>query len=248
MRLFLIIALVFLPAGLAATRIMTSDEILDKYAITTRVGPTEIPPGEGASAAIIAAVQKSEGSGRITGLPDDLNPVVLDKDKVEAFLSALPKVAGSALEKLRRRTLHLNNPSLQLHSYSAVTPAALRHGYTLEVDNAPEGSIANVQLDAAIDPKLGRERADRAKKAMQDADREVAELEKKKRQPNADSALFVAHSNAQRKRYAAASVWRDLVSALATRDSNHRALQSEAAEAKQAASKYIVAPWTGMPE
>ena len=82
---------------------------------------------------------------------------------------------------------------------------------------------------------------------MEQADAEAAVLAKRKEQPGSTSADFVAHSTALRKRYAAASVWRSLTAILAARHPDDTGLRQEAAKAAELASKYIVAPWTGMP-
>jgi hypothetical protein len=231
----------------AARKTMTPDQVLQEYGIATRVGQREIPPRDGATREALETVEKSNSSGRLEGLADDLNPTILDAGKVKAFFTGLPKVPASTLDRLRGATIHLNDPKLQLYAYSPVTSATLELGYTLTVGDGSRGQIARVRLDAPIDLKMARERANRAKQAMLDADREAAALEKEKQKPEADATVFVAHSEAQRRRYAAASVWRDLVSALSRHDTADAALRSEASQAKEAAARYVVAPWTGMP-
>jgi hypothetical protein len=225
---------------------MNADECLSQYKITTRVGHQEIAPGEGTLARVLTAVENSNARGRLPGLPDDLNPVILDAEKVKAFLNSLPAVPANDLERLRDRILYLNSSGLQLGSASAITPSILRSGYRLHVTDGPAGKIADVRLEAPIDKGLARARATKAKDTVGAMNREVEALEQKKK-AGADSELLIALSTAQRKRYAAASVWRDLTKALAALEPENSELQAEAKAAKEAASKYIVAPWTGMP-
>jgi len=230
----------------AKATMASSDRILRDCEITIRVGGHDIHPSESATAEVMAAVEGSAKSGRLDGLPDDLNPAVLDKGKVSAFLSALSKVPPSTLERLRGSTLYLNDPRLKLYAYSEAAAAALSQGYTLDVMAAVPGELAQAHLEVTIDPKATRARASRAKHAMEEADRAVAGLEKGS--PNPDSASLVALSSAKRKRYAAATAWRELIAALAKRHPDDLHLQSELSQSREAASRYIVAPWTGMPQ
>lgn len=224
---------------------MNAEQCLSQFQITTRVGHQVIAPGDGTVARVLEAVETAGKRGRLPGLADDLNPVVLDTAKVNAFLHALPKVPAENLERLRERILYLNDAGLLLGCASAITPSILELGYRLRVADGPAEKIAGVRIEAAIDRKLARERATRAKDTVNAMGGEVETLEEKK--SGADSALLVALSNAKRKRYAAASVWRDLTKALAALEPEDAALRAEAAAALEASSKYLVAPWTGMP-
>jgi hypothetical protein len=98
---------------------------------------------------------------------------------------------------------------------------------------------------------LARDRAKLAKLMMETFDREVASLEKQHRKgeisDKEEADLLRALSDARAKRYATASVWRDLIAAIASADPNNRSIQAEAQAAKKATSRFIVAPWTGMP-
>ena len=225
---------------------MSSDDILQQYEITLRLGSREFPPSAGASAAAAAHLSDFNRTVRLDGLSDDLNPLVLDSRKADAFLARLATVPASTLNRLRKRKLLLSDPALQLTSSSPVSAETLDKHYTLSVDDATR-PIARARLDANVDEKGARERADRARQAMLTADRDVTTLADSKQRPDATSSTFIAHSTAERRRYAAATVWRDLLSALAQRHPDDRALQAEAASAKEAAAKYIVAPATGMP-
>ncbi len=230
---------------------MNSDECLMQYDITTRAGHAEIPPSREASASILEAVERSNRGARLAGLPDELNPVVIDPSKVQAFLSGLPKLSDESLKKLRGRTLYLNDPALLLHSASPVTVDALRSGFQLAVPEGAASRIAPAHMIVPIDFTLARERATSAKQMMETFDDEVVSLEKKHRKESIDGKeeadLLKALSNTRAKRYSTATVWRDLTAALARKEPKNKALQAEAQAAKKTAARFIVAPWTGMP-
>lgn len=226
---------------------MTPDLVLKEHGITLRIGHEEIPPGQATPARVAEAVEKSNTAGRLPGLSDELNPMILDPAKVSAFVRSLPRVAPAELAKLDHRVLLLNDTRLRLQACSAIPAGALAQGYSLIVDDPAAGNNAGARLQSQPDWKLARDRANEANQTMEMASHEMAVLEKRKRQPNADSSVFVAYSQAQQKRYAAAVVWRDLTTTLAQHYPDDAALQAEAKRAKDLASKYIVAPWTGMP-
>ncbi len=236
-----------LVCGAAVRKCMNAEQCLSQFQITTRVGHAVIAPGDGAVARILAAVEASAKGDRLPGLDDEMNPLVLDAAKVKAFLQALPKVPAEALVRLRGRMLHLNDGALGLGCASALTPAILESGFRLQVADGAAGKIVHVRIEAKMDKKLARERAARARDAVQRFGREVETLEEKSKR-GADSDLLVSLSTAKQKRFAAASVWRDLTKALVDLEPGDAPLRAEAATAKDAASKFIVAPWTGMPQ
>jgi hypothetical protein len=244
---FLILAICrLLSNDSGVDKIVNSDQLLSELRTTVRVGHEEIPPGNGASSRIVRAVEKSLPRGRLEGLPDDLNPVILDPAKVQAFLTGLSKVPKDSLKALRDKILYLNDPALQLHASSAVSPSELQSGFQLKIESGRSGEIASVTVKAPIDERLARDRATRARETMQEMDRKVQLLERKPASSlNGEELRELSLLRA--KRYAAASVWRDLVSALAARRPDNAALRSEDKAAKKAASQFIVAPWTGMP-
>lgn len=239
------------PGVTRAKKLMSTDECLLRFDITLRAGHSEIAPGEGAASRALEAVEAANRRARLPDLPDELNPVIIDTSKVRAFLAGLPRVPESNLEKLRGRVLYLNDPALLLGAASPAAPSAFEKGFELEAGETRAGRIAQARVRIEPDLALARERAGRAREWTSTLDTEVKNLDSRIDRGEASGpeggALFRARSVAQQKRYAAATVWRDLTALLAGRHPGDAALQQEAREAKEAASRFITAPWTGMP-
>lgn len=230
---------------------MDVEECLERHRITVRVGHREIAPEEGAMRRILEAVQVFRERAQLPGVPDEFNIAVLDSTKVESFFGYFPKLPGETLDRLDGRILYLNDSSLHLHSASAVSATTLASGYRLQVKEGRPGEIADVKVDAAVDRAFARERAAQARKMALEMDVFVKGLEERvaagASQGDDGGALLRDLSRARAARYSYAAVWRNMAVVLARLDPKDATLESEVAAASDAAARFLVPPWVGMP-
>ena len=230
---------------------MEIDECVAKYHIVLRAGYTELEPTSGTLAKIKSAVQQRNEAARLEGLEDDLNPVVLDAAKVEAFLAGLPGLPDETLAKLGERVLYLSAPTLFLGTATAVTCETLGQGYSLSVPEVAPGGLVQPTLRAQMDETRAQDLAKRAREATAEFNEEVQRLESRVADLGEDSEelapILRELSVARSKRFAASMVWRDNSAALAEVDPGNPELAAEAKEAREAAAEYISPPWIGMP-
>src|SRR4051812_795618 len=90
--------------------------------IKVRAGHTVVD-GAAWRAGLPAALEKSNRRRRLEGLPDHLNPQIIDPDKASAFLEALARLPAAALEPLAGRALYLNSAGLMLGVSAPTRPA-----------------------------------------------------------------------------------------------------------------------------
>ena len=147
--------------------------------------PASAPP-----AALAAFVAKANAAVRIEGLPDGMNPRILDADKVAHLVAALPSQPAATLARLAGHDLLLDDPGLQVH---AAFPSQPNQPVTLEIDEV-QGQTVLAHIDAAADPALARSRAQDAAARFQAADHAA---------PQGDAVRL-----AQERRQAVARVWR----------------------------------------
>lgn len=230
---------------------MQVDDCLAQHQIIVRAGYTVVQPTSGASSRIESAVEQNNQAARLEGLEDDLNPEVLDPDKVEAFLLGLPGLPDETLGKLRDRVLYLNAPTLFLGTATAITAHTLGQGYSLAVPESAPGGLVQPTMSAEIDKALAQDLTGRAREATALFDQQVKELESRVAGLGQDSeelgSVLRELSLARSKRFAASMVWRDNSAALAQADPDNRELAAEAKRAREAAAEYVSPPWIGMP-
>jgi hypothetical protein len=217
---------------------MTGLEALAAHRIALAVGQEDVEPEGVTMEAILAAVARHDAGARIPGLPDELNPFVLDPARVRAFVEGLGAVPAAVLDRLDDRAIVLASEGLGLSTSSVVDAEAIARGYTLDLP-ADLGSMVQPGLRAPIDVNLGRTRAARARDAVARFDAEVAQLEREKR----DAEAF----EAKHRRFAAAKVWAAASRALSAMDPADGALAEEARAAIEAVRRFVVRPRTGMP-
>jgi hypothetical protein len=199
-----------------------------------RIGDN-IVPLDGLSAARLAAlVAESNAARRIAGLRDEFNPEMLDVEKVQALVRALPAAASALPEG---GVLYLNHPPLQLSKGSPVSAAAIGAERTLAIDEV-SGSLVKARIASPPDCSLARQQSGRAREEYV---RTQAQLAASAGQPPP------AISNLRSRLFASAIVWRENAKAVARCAPQDRAASLLAEEAESAASKSVVAPSHGMP-
>jgi len=228
---------------------MTVDEVLSIYQISVRVGSTVTPPGDGVLERVARSVERRNVSVRLSDLADELNPEILDGEKVQAFLEGLPSVPGETLTRLRGRTLYLN--TMPLGASQPVLASAIRQRYKLLLPAEELGEVVTqADIDAVIDADTARRRSSMAHDALLRYSQHVSQLDARLSAINHDASeratLLREVSEARWRCHAAALTWRDNLQYL-VRIKPTVAVQQELQEANAAAKKYLAPPRTGMP-
>lgn len=216
---------------------MTGLEALARHGIELIVGSERIAPEDATMEHILDAVERHDQRARISGLPDELNPGVLDPSRVQAFVDGLGRVPSAVLDKLDGRAIALLSEGLGLGVASPVDAETLARGYTLELP-AHLGAAVLPVARAAPDPARALALARRAREATAALDAEVARLER---------ASGPALLDAKHRRFAAAKTWAAASRALADLHAGDVALADDARAAIEAVRRSVTMPRTGMP-
>jgi hypothetical protein len=223
-------------------------EFLARHAITLRIGSEKLPPGPDVLRRVPEAVGRANESRRFVDLPDDLNAELLDAEKVEAFLAALPTLGDDVTAALAGRVLYLNAPNLRLGIASPYFAAALAAGYKLKVPAVQPGAIVQPSLTASIDPQALLPRSAAARRATEEYNARVRELERAveqidtDRDPDKYAEAAAELGRAKYRRFQAASVWRGLATAVYSANSEDPATAAAWREASAAAERYVAPP------
>lgn len=192
--------------------------------------------GAATPASLRAALGANAEHVRLPGLPDDLNPLVLDAARVEAFIEGLPCQPETVLSRLDSRWLALGVEGMHLSAASPVDAATIAGGYQLIVPDE-DGSVVQATMRLPLRQDHAQSVATRAKAALRGFEAEVAALE-------ASAANSSTLAQAKWRRFAAAMVWRDASQCLA--DVNP-AFGDDLNDALDAVGRYMMPPWVGMP-
>jgi hypothetical protein len=228
----------------------TAEALLAARGITVQVGGALFPPGEATLDGILAAIEPENRRARLAGLPDELNPIVLDPARARAFLEGLPRLPEAALAGLAGRHLHLGTEGLGLSTSSPIEPEAIARGFALSLSEGDAGRVVQPELAAEVHPERARELATRARAEVEARDREVAEIQRERARPGLSGEeqglLLGARTRAAWRRFAAAKVWETSSRALSALDPGDRAAAADAREAGLAVDRFVTPPWTGM--
>jgi hypothetical protein len=182
--------------------------------LRVRVGHETVAAGD--AAALDAAIARSNAATRIAGLPDALNPSIIDAAKAHALLAALQALPAGALANLAGRSLYLNGPDLPVRATSPATPANFARLSGIE-DFDAQGDTVLVRLALRPDCDLARAQATAARAAMAEAAAEVARLEDRQQAETASDrgGVLAELSVARSRRAAIAGAWHENAAAVA---------------------------------
>jgi hypothetical protein len=177
--------------------------------------------------AVNAAIAATNARAREAGLPDALNPDVIDPSKAEALLNALMTAPAETLAMAEGRILEFNPVALRIGTSSPSTVASFASPVTLEI-TSDHGEIVSVRVVGPVDCELAREQAKEARLQTEQADREY------------QAATGDAIMAARRRRYALTRVWFDNAAALAVCVPNDAAAAADRDAAERAMNASIV--------
>ena len=201
------------------------------------------------ASAVAEAIATSNAESRLEGLPDTLNPGIIDPAKAEALLRALPGLPPDMLAPLAGRALYLNAAGLRVGASAPTTPASFAAPFRLEVEEV-QGQLVIARATVPTDCGLARTRAAEARQQTGASELEVKALEARRRsaagKPDEGEALR-ALSSALSRRSAAANAWRQNADAVAHCSPGDAVAAQDLAEAKRVAAATVTPPHTGMP-
>ena len=226
---------------------MTLEERLRRHQVTLRVGHALYAADGPAAQWLDGAVAEYNDGVRLAGLRDELNPLLLDQAKVQALAAWLACGEDDLWQRIEGQVVLLNDPQLGLH-VSAPTRCVVDPA-TVDYKFAPSSTGLGLGVDWPIDLDRAAELAAEGRRGVLEFDAEVREREQRVAETPSEKRgeALRALALAQQKRFAAASVWRCNAAALAAADPTNTAAAAESDQARQAADRFVVAPWTGMP-
>ena len=197
------------------------------------------------TAEVSAALEKSNAHQRIAGLPDTLNPGVIDPAKATALLNAIAKMPPDAQAPFTGNTLYLNGGDLGIGASAPTTEASFAEPFTLAAIDTDNG-LVTAQAKIQPDCTLAKSRAGEARHQFGLAEQEVQALTTESAKSGGGDTLR-SLSAARSRRYAIAQVWRENAAAVAACSPNDAEAAKELAHAKHLAKTTIVPPTNGMP-
>lgn len=183
-----------------------------------------------------AALAANAEHVRLPGLADDLNPLVLDPARVEAFIEGLVRQPKAVLARLESRWLALGVEELYLSAASPVEADAIAAGFELVVADE-DGAVVQAKMRVPLRQAYAQAVAARAKAALAGFEADATALE-------ASGAAPMVLMQAKWRRFAAALVWRGACRSLAE---TSRAFKAALKDASSAARRYLMPPWAGLP-
>jgi hypothetical protein len=230
---------------------MTARLCLEQHQISLRIGHAVIPPEATGDPELADVLRAYNRAAAIEGLADELNPALLDPDKVAAFLEGLCRLPEEILDRLERSVIYLNAPGLPLSPADPVRAGALRAGWPVESFESEPGALVQLAIQAPPDLDLAGAHLQSARAATREFEEQVLALEAEvagmKQRGRGYARALRRLSELKSKRFYAASVWRDSARILSEADPADVALAEEAGKAAAAALVYVAPPRSGMP-
>ena len=217
--------------------------------IKLRVGAAVVN-GPAWRAELPPVLDQANRKARLAGLPDHLNPAILDPDKTTAFLTALPKLPAETLQSLAGKKLSLDSGGLMLGAAAPTRPATFAGPLKLEIIEE-QGDVVHARLILQVDCALAKERAAEARGRIGPASDEVKALEARlpgvSGKPDKEREILDNLSTTRRRRSALAYVWQKSAKAWTECPGTDAAAKADLAAAQAAVDAYAMPLGSGMP-
>ena len=194
-----------------------------------RVGSKSVPLSTPA-AEVASLVDASNREHRIDGVPDELNPAIIDPVKAAGFVAALPSQPANVLAKLAGHSLWLNWADLGLQATAPTRREAFAAHVELVIDNANLKQVA-AHTSIPFDSQLARAKATEAQSALA-RDEATANLESQ------GQTTLDARDSTRRRRSALAQAWLNNATVWAKAEPANSVAQSSLAAASKAYQTY----------
>jgi hypothetical protein len=193
---------------------------------------------------LAAAIDKANAQARLEGLPDHLNADIIDREKAQAFVIALPRLPDDSLKPLSGQKLFLDYGGLMLAASAPIRPSAFSQPFKIEVVDVQQSAVL-ARVTVQPDCDLAHQRADEARAQVKSLEETVNRLEAQS--SASDPATVSALSAARSKRFAAARAWEQNARAWAACPQADSAAKAGLAAAARAVDAYAVPSGRGMP-
>jgi hypothetical protein len=190
--------------------------------------------GEVRAGQVAALVEAANRTAHIEGLPDALNPDLLDQAKAIRLAAGLAMQPPAILQRLADHDLWLNWERLGLSTVAPTRPEAFAAGFELVIDDI-QGRHVLAHTTVPIDPGLAQSRCMEAQRALAAVQTEVQRLEAAGAGGSPDVLGL-----ARLRRSAIARTWRIEARAWATARPQDPAAKSASTEAERAAEMYVM--------
>jgi hypothetical protein len=208
--------------------------------LRARIGRTVVDAAE--TDAVARAIEAANAHQHWSGVPESLNPRLLDTGRVLAMLVAIEKLPDAARARLGHHAVLLDTPGLPVRASSPTTPASFAKLSGIEVGDV-QGDAVEIRLTMPLDCALARQNASAAKQAVETVSGDVASLEKARRTATGD-ALTKAMDDlgaAKRARFLLAIAWHENAQADAGCRPGDAGAKADLAAATRARRDYVVA-------
>lgn len=190
---------------------------------------------------IAAAIAEENKHHVIAGLPDELNPRLIDPAKAAALLAGLK---GKTLAPLGGRVLNLAPGGLRIGTSAPTTVASFSQPFTLTVESEHDaGKTVSARASVPIDCDLARKRAAAARQRTEASQKDVATLTARKeaaRNKPDESPATAALYDATQLRFAVAMAWVENAEAVTVCSPQDAAARADLAEAQRIRSASAV--------
>jgi hypothetical protein len=176
--------------------------------LRVRIGGASVDAAD--TDAVARAIEAANAHQHWNGVPESLNPRLLDTGRVLALLAAIEKLPAAPRALLGHHAVLLDTPGLPVRASSPTTPASFTKLTGVEVGDV-QGDAAEIRLTMPLDCALARQNAEAAKQAVETVSGDVAGLEKARRTAAGD-ALTKAMDDlgaAKRARFLLAIAWHE---------------------------------------
>ena len=205
--------------------------------ISLRVGrqTVELPAnGPVVAERVAGLVEAANMTAHIAGLPDALNPGLIDAAKATGFAAGLAAQPPAILARLAGKAVWLNWEPLGLSTAAPTRSDAFAAGFDLVVDDV-QGDNVLAHTNVPIEGGIAKSRAAEAQHAVAVAQAEVQRLE-----AAGGSAPSGELGQARLRRSAAARAWRINARAWASVAPQDTAAKAATSEADRAARQYAM--------
>ncbi len=234
----------------AGSRPSMIEQWLRQHDLQIQVRGSALPPSADLIERVLQEVAVYNREAQLEGLAEDLNPALLDPEKVKIFLQRLPLEAPDPGPRLRGKVLYLRAAKLGLRWVDPIDVAQLQRGFHITFPDPGASPYIHPVLQAPIDSARARELANRARAACKQYDEQVrksqAEVDATPKSDPGYRLRFAALMAARRKRFATAGAWATAANALAAASPGDHELREDALRAGQAVQDYTLLPG-GMP-
>ena len=230
--------------GLAMSQTSASEPI----GFRVRIGHTVLPATTERDA-LRAAIEQANRGYTQPGLPDALNPDVIDADKAAALVAALPAIAKLAPQVLAGRELLLSHAPLRIGAADSTTAASFAQPFELQVVDV-QGETLLARSTVPLVPEMARARAIEAKAQLATENERIRPLEARLHAAagavDRQRAVLDELTPALQRRSALARTWWSNARELSKAPDADAAAKAEAAAALKAVDEYLLPGGGGM--